>query len=93
MALRLGRHILGLAANTNSTANFGDSVGSGFPGGSSTPVDGSEDTSFWPSEAAGLAVCGLFAWLAACISIYQVRVGRFCEACAVCCRTALDSRG
>ena len=45
-----------------------DRVSDALPQGSNTETE----ESFWPSEAAGLASCGVFAWLAVLITGYQV---------------------
>jgi hypothetical protein len=44
----------------------------------------SEHVAFWPTRAVGLAVCGIFAWAAALMSCYQVRItdsGELCHRC------------
>lgn len=91
MAALIARHLLQLT--DDSTAEFGGTISQAHTNGSATAVEQATepalDTGFWPHETAGLVVCGIVAWLAAIISIYQVRRCSSARACQQSLRSCL----
>lgn len=77
MAAQAGRLLLNLFQDD---AELAEPV---VPGPPPEPESSPDDESFWPSSAAGLVSCGLFAWTAAAISVYQVWPSALCTALAV----------
>ena len=72
MAARLARTLLQVAA-VNANEFGGEINNAQTPDSTVAPASEEGHVSFWPSNLAGLAVCGIFAWLAASITCYQVR--------------------